>query len=361
MNCTKVLHAFGGHLRPSVMPADLVTHLCLTQGQPLYQPLAASPLNLTKPIDCPLRPGLTSPQRTSSSASSSSCSSPESSEPRSCFRRDGGTLSRKRVVFADAKGLALTAVRLFVPEPSTPPATALTSPSPVKPQGQHSPSAKGQRYRLRLGFPQPMLDFKAFFMRLKESLVQLETCSVTEHSLSGTVRVCNVSFEKAVHVRVTFDSWRSYRDVPCTYLAPRYGGSDTDTFAFDAALPQNLDPKERVEFRVSFRAGAGTAPLWDDNRGQNYRVCVETDGSSANQGLTIRRSSTHAVQQMPSRSSCSSPNVKNSADLPSEKVIKQSRGRLDRQTHKQIVNDYLLANYLSTGSCGYVNLLPMPY
>ncbi|XP_071767761.2 protein phosphatase 1 regulatory subunit 3C-B [Centroberyx gerrardi] len=328
MNCTKVLHAFGGHPQHSVMPVDLAVRLCLSQGQPLYQLLTMSPPKprkpLCQPMDYPSRTSLHSLQHSLSSSSSPS-SSLRPSEPRSCFRRDGGGLNKKRVVFADAKGLALTAVCLFIPEPSSPPAT-LVKPSPAKLQGQQSPSIKAQRYKLRLGFPQPMLDFKAFFARLQEMLIQLESCSVTEHSLSGTVRVCNIGCEKAVHIRLTFDSWRSHHDIPCAYMQQRYGCPDMDVFGFDVPLPQNLNPNERVEFCVFFRPGAAAAPRWDNNRGQNYRVCIEPEGSNSNQVLAARRSNTHTLPRPPSWPSCAFLNVKNSADLSSEKFIKQSWG-----------------------------------
>ncbi|GLD55115.1 protein phosphatase 1 regulatory subunit 3C-B-like protein [Lates japonicus] len=149
MNCTRVLHAFG-HSQPAVMPVDLA--MCL------------------------------------------------SLKPRSCFRRDSTSVNKKRVVFADAKGLALTAVRLFIPEPSSPTPTLVMKPSPAKLQGQQSTSNNLQRYKLRLGFPQPTLDFKAFLARLREMRVQLESCNISEHSLSGKVCVSHVSAEKAVHL-----------------------------------------------------------------------------------------------------------------------------------------------------------------
>lgn len=193
-------------------------------------------------------------------------------------------MNKKRVVFADAKGLALTAVHLFTPEHSSPSSTLEMKPSPAKLQGQQSTSNKLQRYKLRLGFPQPTLDIKAFLARLRETHIQLESCNISEHSLSGKVCVSHVSKEKTVNVRVTFDSWRSHHDIPCMFLQQlHFAGSDMDVFSFDLNLPQNIDPKERIEFCVSLRPGLGATPHWDNNRGLNYRVCMEKDGSNANQ------------------------------------------------------------------------------
>uniref|UniRef100_A0A8D0DH64 CBM21 domain-containing protein n=1 Tax=Sander lucioperca TaxID=283035 RepID=A0A8D0DH64_SANLU len=258
MSQTVFLHAFGSHPPPAVMPVDLAKCLSLSKRQPLYQLLSTSPL---KPTQCRYQPGNCLPRTGLHSLH--------------CFRRDSNGLNKKRVIFADAKGLALTAVRLFIPEASSPASALVMKPSLAQLQGQQLTSNKLQRYKLRLGFPQPTLDFKAFLARLRDMRVQLERCNVSEHSLSGKVRVSHIGIDKAVHVRVTFDSWRSHHDIPCTFLQQqRYGGCDMDVFAFDLSLPKNLDPTERVEFCVSLTAGPGSTPHWDDNMGQNYRFIV---------------------------------------------------------------------------------------
>lgn len=252
------------------MPLDLAMCLSLSHQKPL---LSMSPPKPT-PNDCPPRAIVYSPRHSSSSSSSSSLpSSSLTSEPRSCFRRDSGRVKKKRVVFADANGLALTAVRLFIPEHSSSSSTLVIRPSPAKLQGQQSTSTKLHRYKMRLGFPHPMLDIKAFLAHLREMHVQLGSCNISEHSLSGKVFVSHVSNEKIVHIRVTFDSWRSHHDIPCMFLQQLCcAGSDMDVFSFDLNLPQNIDSKERIEFFVSLRPGHGATPYWDNNRGLNYRV-----------------------------------------------------------------------------------------
>ncbi|XP_038590572.1 protein phosphatase 1 regulatory subunit 3C [Micropterus salmoides] len=322
MNCARVLHAFGSHPQPAVMPVDLAMCLSLSQTQPLYQLLSMSPLKPTQrrcqPTDCPRRASLCSPNHSSSSPYSSSLLpySLVPSGPRSCFRRDSGGLNKKRVVFADAKGLALTAVRLFIPEPCSPASTLVMNPSPTKLQSQQSTSNKLQRYKMRLGFPPPTLDFNAFLARLREMRVQLESCNISEHSLSGKVRVSHVSMENTVQIRVTFDSWRSHHDIPCTFLQQqRCGGSDMDVFAFDLSLPKNIDPKNGVEFCVSLRPGPGAMTHWDNNKGQNYRVCVEKDGTNANQGNAKKFYSTLSKHRLTSWPSHVPFSMQNSADL----------------------------------------------
>lgn len=214
------------------------------------------------------------------------------SKPRSCFRRGGTTSSKKRVVFADAMGLALAAVRLFIPETSSPNPALLTKAVPAKLQSQQvfsgvqeqqqqqpSPQQQPQqRYKPRLSFPPPMIDFKGFLARLRETGVQLQSCSVSEQSLTGNVSVSQVGGNNAVTIRVTFDSWKSHHDVPCTFLQRSpFGGSDIDVFTFSLCLPKSLDPKDQVEFCVRVSPGPGLTPLVDDNMGQNYRLCLDRD------------------------------------------------------------------------------------
>lgn len=291
MNCSRVLHAFGSHPKPAVMPVDLAMCLSLSRQQPLYQLLSTSSLKSTQrrspPTACLPKTGLPSPHQSFSSPYPLSSTLPSSRTPsvlRSCLRKDGAGLNKKHVVFADAKGLALTAVRLFFPEPSSPASSLVIKPSPAKLHGQQPTSNKQQRYKLPLGFLQPSFELKAFLARLQETHVQLESCSISENSLIGKVYVSHASAEKVVHIRATFDSWRSHHDIPCTFLQQQHcGGFDVDVFAFDLSLPKNIDSKERVEFCVYFRPGPGATPHWDDNRGQNYRVCIEKDGSNVNQ------------------------------------------------------------------------------
>lgn len=341
MNCARVLQALS-HPPSAVIPVDLAMCLSLSQRQPLYQLLSMSPLKPTQhrsqPTDCPPRAGLPLPHHPPSSSSlswSSLSSSSVPSERRSCFRRDsGGSANKKRVVFADAKGLALTAVRLFIPEPSSPTPTLVIRPPSAKLEGQQLISNKMQRPKLRLGFPQPTLDFKAFLGRLRETNVQLESCKISEHSLSGKVCAFHVSAESTVHVRVTFDSWRSHHDIPCTFLKQqRCGGSHVDVFSFDLGLPQNIDPQERIEFRVSFRPGqAGSTVHWDDNRGQNYRVCMEKDEPNASQGNSNRFYPTLATYRPSSWPSHASASLQKSADVQQLQRTLSNRARADWKT-----------------------------
>nr|XP_040052786.1 protein phosphatase 1 regulatory subunit 3C [Gasterosteus aculeatus aculeatus] len=319
MTCARVLHAFGNHRQPAVTPVDLAVCLSLSQRRPLHGLMP--PL---KPAPRHRQPTVLQPHRLYSSSPSYSSSPPSSSvvitEPRSCFRRDGGGgPSKKRVVFADAKGLALTVVRLFIPEASCFASTLARRPSFPKLQSQLLTSDKLQRHRLRLDFPQPTIASQSSLARQRYPCVQLESCNVSEHSLSGKVRVNHMSIDKAVHVRVTFDSWRSHHNIHCTLLQQqRFGGSNEDLFAFDLSLPKNIDPAERVEFCVVFTPGNGTTPQWDDNRGQNYRLFVETCGSNGFQGDAYHCQPTLSQYRSPLWPLHVSPSFRGLHQVPSE-------------------------------------------
>ncbi|XP_041825201.1 protein phosphatase 1 regulatory subunit 3C-B [Melanotaenia boesemani] len=316
MNCTRVLHAFS-HPQSAVTPVDLAKCLGLSQHQPLYQLLSIPPFKPTQhcslPKDYYRRATLPSTQLSSSSSSLPLSRVP--SKLRSCFRRTSSGLSKKRVVFADARGLALTAVHLFTPEPSSFTAAPLKGNTPAQLEGQQSALHKMLRHKLQLGFPPPSLDVKSFLAHLRESNVLLESCSVLEHNLTGKVCVSHMSTKQTVHIRVTFDSWRSHHDIPCMFLQHQNcGGLEVDVFSFDISLPPNTDPKERTEFCICLRPGPGSTPYWDDNRGQNYRVCMEKGGSSASQGNTSHCYPTLSKLQphaWPHTSAC----VQNTADL----------------------------------------------
>lgn len=187
-------------------------------------------------------------------------------------------LRNKRVVFADSLGFSLAAVRVFSEEEGQ----SDLGPLPSL-QGLGSMTGEGYSCtvstccpgtQLKLGFPQPTVDFQAFRAKLAESMVTLENCTITEQALQGTVRVRNIHFQKDVRVRITFDSWQSFRDIPCTYLQKRFGGPQTDIFEFDITIPKILDAKRKIEFCVLYVPAGQNQPFWDNNNGENYSILV---------------------------------------------------------------------------------------
>ncbi len=241
-----------------VMPVDLAMHAHISSSVSQLLGMSAhraSSSNLSSPELQRARLSPTASLSSSSSASSLCSHSPDMSR------------KKKRVVFADAKGLALTSVRIFTTDP-------LETETEVAPQPEEhvKPRAPIQsvRLQLKLGFPQPVADHAS----LKETLVQLESCSLSEKALSGTVRVCNIKFDKTVFIHITFDSWRSHKNIACTYVRQPNAALETDLYSFNVSLPSNLDPKERLEFVVVFQPG-NSKLLVDDNKGKNYHILVE--------------------------------------------------------------------------------------
>ncbi|XP_054913992.1 protein phosphatase 1 regulatory subunit 3C-B-like [Poeciliopsis prolifica] len=244
-----------------IMPEDMAIRICLASSPPLrsflsnhdcqYAPASAG-------LSCrPLRPCL-----------SSGCSNAVSLEaPASAPRKS----PRKSVAFADSQGLALTTVHIF------------TEDDPLAELQFHLTELEGaldlevkesaeSGSGLVLDFTPPAADYLDLRNRLKAQHVCLESCSVQEHLLSGTVQVRNICFEKSVSVRITFDSWSSFQDVRCRYLNNVYGCPDIDTFTFSIPLPPDLVPSSQVEFCIWYQTKDQVH--WDNNLGNNYRLAM---------------------------------------------------------------------------------------
>lgn len=182
---------------------------------------------------------------------------------------------KKKVVFADTKGMSLTAIHVF---------------SKFDDEPYQNKHCKGIMEDLQfdmtdleaatmdlkissvrslaLDFNQPSADYLDFRNRLIRNFVCLENCSLQERSLTGTIKVRNMGFQKLVQVRTTFDSWASFTDVECTFMNNVYSCQDTDTFAFVLELPPYIPPQNQVEFCICFKVQDQT--FWDNNDGKNY-------------------------------------------------------------------------------------------
>nr|XP_061793836.1 protein phosphatase 1 regulatory subunit 3C-B-like [Nerophis lumbriciformis] len=179
---------------------------------------------------------------------------------------------KKKVVFADSKGMSLTVVRVFSKnEEERCGGAGEELQFDMSDLENAAAELKIQPARgLALDFKQPSADYLDFRNRLIRDSVCLENCSLQGRSLTGTVKVRNVSFQKSVLVRATYDSWASFVDVDCTFMNNVYGAHDTDTFAFVVDLPEDIPPHHRVEFCVRFQVPDRT--FWDNNDGKNYTL-----------------------------------------------------------------------------------------
>ncbi|KAM3606640.1 uncharacterized protein V6R79_020309 [Siganus canaliculatus] len=210
----------------------------------------------------PLRPCLSSQQK---AAADNDCPAWNSNNK----------VGKKRVVFADSKGMSLTAIHVFSKFDDEPYRNKRGGRVTEELQFDMTDleaatmDLKISSVRsLALDFKQPSADYLDFRNRLIQNSVCLENCSLQERSLTGTVKVRNIGFEKSVQLRATFDSWLSFTDVECTFMNNVYSCQDTDTFAFVLELPAYVPPQNRVEFCICFKVQDQI--FWDNNDGKNY-------------------------------------------------------------------------------------------
>ncbi|XP_073680868.1 protein phosphatase 1 regulatory subunit 3B-like [Garra rufa] len=184
--------------------------------------------------------------------------------------------AKKQVSFADHKGLALTVVKIFseFDDPIDIPTTIeqfFFSSSLTLSEGTD---------KLTLDFDQPSADYLKFRQRVENDHICLEHCMLKDKSIVGTIKVKNISFEKSVKLRITFDTWKSHTDIECQYVKDTYTGSNRDTFSFEASLPDQVPAHERIEFAICYEVNG--VMLWDNNQGQNYRIIQSALKKSSN-------------------------------------------------------------------------------
>ncbi|KAM4527131.1 protein phosphatase 1 regulatory subunit 3B [Odontesthes bonariensis] len=239
--------------------------LCVFSAEP------DMPIDVTMPLylsneDFFYRPASTAQKSARSSClrfQQSNCS--DQAEPKDTRNSTDNRKTKKRVTFADHKGLSLTRVKVF---------SEFTDPIDIPLNIQKMLSSaltlSAEEKKLLLDFTQPSSDYLLFRQSLEKNLVSLEHCMLKEKAFAGTVKVKNVSFEKAVKLRVTFDTWKSHTDVGCEYMKDTYPSSYSDTFSFEVPLPANLRPHEHVEFAVCYEVDG--SEHWDSNQGKNYCI-----------------------------------------------------------------------------------------
>ncbi|XP_051906843.1 protein phosphatase 1 regulatory subunit 3B [Hippocampus zosterae] len=193
--------------------------------------------------------------------------SPQDRSPASSCRELTSKKTKKHVTFADHRGLPLTRVKVFSQFKD-----AIRIPSSVRLVPSNRDDDDDE---LVLDFTQPASDYVLFRQNLDRKCVCLENCVLKERTLAGTVKVKNLSFEKRVRLRVTFDSWESHSDVECAYVKDSYPSAYSDTFCFSLALPRLLSPHRHVEFAICYQVAG--AEYWDSNHGHNYRILWSKD------------------------------------------------------------------------------------
>ena len=178
------------------------------------------------------------------------------------------SMGKKKVSFADDLGMALVSIRLMTEPSDTPPRI---HPEVLSSLRQGTAAAAAERPPLVLNFSQPASNYLAFRERLESGLVSLENVVLRDYTLVGTIKVKNVSFEKLVTVRHTFDSWDTSGDIEATYVDKNEpADAPYNTFSFELHVPPTMDVHKRVQFCVAYDVVGRRH--WDNNNGLNYEV-----------------------------------------------------------------------------------------
>ncbi|XP_042901956.1 protein phosphatase 1 regulatory subunit 3B [Parasteatoda tepidariorum] len=191
---------------------------------------------------------------------------------------------KKRVCFADDKGLALTHVKIMSEPSNCPPNWTDEFFKQIINGVKPSPTSEIQWVAQ---FAQPASDYMEFRDRLQKNCVSLENVIIrdSESLVSGTIKVKNIAFDKEVFLRITFDKWNSSEDVQAEFVPSgiESGNSPYDTFSFVFTIPPNASKYEVIEFCVCFKCSA--AEHWDNNNGNNYKLVVVNQKSPSSVGF----------------------------------------------------------------------------
>ncbi|WVW82020.1 hypothetical protein I302_104025 [Kwoniella bestiolae CBS 10118] len=109
-------------------------------------------------------------------------------------------------------------------------------------------------------------------------------------ALKGVVVCANISFQKWVAVRFTFDWWQTTSEVTATYKESIKGGK-FDRFTFSIKLNDILAKIEEKTLFMAIRYNAEGREIWDSNGGQNYQVLFQKVAPQQPVGLRAARNS----------------------------------------------------------------------
>lgn len=188
------------------------------------------------------------------------------------------TKTKKKVLFADEKGLMLTQIRIMTEPSDCPPKLSLE----LLDQVTKGASASVSPDLWEPQFQQPASDYVLFRQKLESIYISLENVIVkeAEESVLGTVKVKNIAFDKQVMVRVTFDDWVTKQDIAATFVPSGTEGTAVydlyDTFSFTLAIPPGVAGQNRhLEFCVCFTCDG--KEYWDNNNGANYKLVSKVE------------------------------------------------------------------------------------
>ncbi|KFM67193.1 Protein phosphatase 1 regulatory subunit 3C-B, partial [Stegodyphus mimosarum] len=202
---------------------------------------------------------------------------PSNKDVRSCLMaksdEDSRENNKKRVWFADDKGLALTHVKIMSEPSNCPPRWTDEFLAQVTKGVKPNPTSDIEWVPQ---FAQPASDYLQFRDKLQRNCVSLENVIIREgeDNITGTIKVKNLAFDKEVFLRVTFDKWATSTDVPASFAPSgvEAGSSQYDTFSFILSIPQSAVKFQSIEFCVCYRCSG--KEYWDNNGGSNYKLAA---------------------------------------------------------------------------------------
>jgi protein phosphatase 1 regulatory subunit 3A/B/C/D/E len=93
-----------------------------------------------------------------------------------------------------------------------------------------------------------------------------------DSSITGTIRVANLCYNKTVTVRYTINKWVTFDDVIASYILGSNDGT-TDRYSFSISLPKSITLGSRLELAIRYDAVDINRTYWDNNFEDNY--CFE--------------------------------------------------------------------------------------
>jgi protein phosphatase 1 regulatory subunit 3A/B/C/D/E len=166
----------------------------------------------------------------------------------------------KNVHFADVCGLSLVSVHKISMDDLTLPSNSDFQQEIMK--------------ELTLTFAQPIA-LSNFLERLNRLSVSLENVLVSNCAIMGTIKVRNITYEKTVFVRCTYDNWKTFEDSSGSYVPLSYDGN-YDRFSFAITVPSTIKGGAKIEFAICYRTTSPDNEFWDNNDGKNYVLeCTE--------------------------------------------------------------------------------------
>ena len=110
-----------------------------------------------------------------------------------------------------------------------------------------------------------------FDQRISRMKVSLEYCLHGHNNiLTGFIRVANITYNKNVFVRFSYDDWASTQEVTAAFVKS-YKGNLADQFSFEIEIKKDFTV---MEFVVCYETdGCGT--YWDNNETRCYKVVMQ--------------------------------------------------------------------------------------